>query len=209
MTISILLTLLQFWIWRKIFVNDPQKLSQWELWSLQFCAKLILASWGAVIEYKGVIAKRKANQIYVSNHTTMVDWMLLMQMTPFCVVGQLQSSRPLVLWFQTELLKSLNCVWFNRSEQKDRALAMKRIRGHILDSNKPRLLIFPEGTCVNNEYCIQFKKGAFTLNCEICPVGIKYNASFIDAYWISRQRSFGMHLVDIMTSWAMVAEVHY
>ena len=139
----------------------------------------------------------------------MLDWLLLMYYAPFCAVGQLQSSRPFVAWFQTEFLKSMNCIWFNRSEQKDRALAMKRIKEHILDSSKPRLLIFPEGTCVNNEYCIQFKKGAFSLGCEICPVAIKYNPSFIDAYWISRQRAFPMHLFDIMSSWAMVAEVHF
>ena len=139
----------------------------------------------------------------------MLDWLLLMYMRPFCVVGQLQSSRPTIVWIQTVLLKALNCIWFNRSEQKDRALAMKRIKQHIADESKPRLLIFPEGTCVNNEYCIQFKKGAFSLGCEICPVAIKYNPSFIDAYWISRERSFPMHLFDIMTSWAMVAEVHY
>ena len=139
----------------------------------------------------------------------MLDWLLLMYYAPFCAVGQLQSSRPLVAWFQTEFLKSMQCIWFNRAEQKDRALAMKRIREHILDKSKPRLIIFPEGTCVNNEYCIQFKKGAFSLGCQICPVAIKYNPSFIDAYWISRQRSFPMHLVDMMTSWAMVAEVTF
>ena len=122
---------------------------------------------------------------------------------------QLQSSRPLIAWFQTELLASLHCIWFNRSEQKDRSQAMQRIKSHIGDARTPRLIIFPEGTCVNNEYCIQFKKGAFSLDAEICPIAIKYNPSFIDAYWISRERSFGMHLLDIMSSWAMVVEVTY
>eukprot|EP01084_Bolivina_argentea_P153925 268363_1 len=209
MTLGISLTLLQCWCWKKLFKHDPHTLKRWELWSLILCVQTIIASWGGVVEYKGVIASKKKNQIYVCNHTTMLDYLLLLQMKPFCVVGQLQSSRPLVKWFQTELLKSLNCIWFNRAEQKDRALAMNKIKEHISDKRKPRLLIFPEGTCVNNEYCIQFKKGAFSLGCEICPVSIKYNPSFIDAYWISRQRSFGLHLVDIMTSWAMVAEVTY
>ena len=62
---AILGTLLQFWCWKKLFANDPQKIEKWELWSLQSCIQIILASWGAVIEYKGVIAARKANQIYV------------------------------------------------------------------------------------------------------------------------------------------------
>eukprot|EP01083_Nonionella_stella_P131549 399750_1 len=112
---------------------------------LQLCIQKIIDSCGCVIYYKCVMTSRKTNQIFVSNHTTMLDWLLLMQMTPFCAVGQLQASRPLIKWFQTELLKSLQCIWFNRSEQKDRKLAMQRIKEHILDINKPRLLIFPEG----------------------------------------------------------------
>lgn len=139
----------------------------------------------------------------------MVDWLLLMYYAPFCAVGQLQSSRPSIYWLQTEFLKSLHCIFFNRAESKDRTLAMQRIKEHCLDKSRPRLVIFPEGTCVNNEYCIQFKKGTFSLGLEVCPVAIKYNKSFIDAYWISRARSFPMHLVDIMTSWAMVAEVTF
>eukprot|EP00484_Ammonia_sp_Unknown_P021862 CAMPEP_0197029542 /NCGR_PEP_ID=MMETSP1384-20130603/8973_1 /TAXON_ID=29189 /ORGANISM="Ammonia sp." /LENGTH=482 /DNA_ID=CAMNT_0042458737 /DNA_START=24 /DNA_END=1472 /DNA_ORIENTATION=- len=209
MIFAILSALFQFWLWRKLYPNDPQKLEQWELWSLQLCVRTIIASWGAVIEYKGVPALKKPNQIYVANHSTMVDWLLLMYATPFCVVGQLHPTKPSIYWFQSVLLKSLNCIWFDRSEQKDRSLAMNRIKEHIADVSKPRLLIFPEGTCVNNEYCIQFKKGAFSIGCEICPVAIKYNKSFIDAYWISRERPFHMHLFDIMTSWAMVAEVYY
>ncbi|ETO10593.1 hypothetical protein RFI_26784, partial [Reticulomyxa filosa] len=101
-------------------------------------------------------------------------WLLLMQMHPFCVVGQLHASKPFIGWVQTELLKSLNCIWFNREEQKDREKATQRIEAHIKDPNKPRLLIFPEGTCVNNEYVIQFKRGTFALNAEICPIAIKY-----------------------------------
>jgi len=209
MILAILLTLAQRQLWQKLFANDPKKCERWELWSIQTCIQIILASWGAVIEFKGVIAARKSNQIYVANHSTMLDWLLLMYYAPFCAVGQLHTSRPMVKWFQTEFLRSMQCIWFNRSEQKDRILAMNRIKEHILDKSKPRLIIFPEGTCVNNEYCIQFKKGAFSLGCEICPVAIKYNPSFIDAYWISRERSFAAHIMDMMTSWAMVAEVHF
>ena len=77
-------------------------------------------------------------------------------------------------WIQTVVLKSLNCIWFNRNEQKDRNQATQRIKDHIANINNPRLLIFPEGTCVNNKYCIQFKQGTFATGAEICPVAIKY-----------------------------------
>ncbi len=45
------------------------------------------------------------------------------------------------------------------------------------------LLIFPEGTCVNNEYTLLFKRGAFDMGCTVCPVAIKYNKVLVDAFW--------------------------
>ena len=58
----------QFWCWKKLFVNDADKLLKWELWSLQLCVQMIIASWGGVVEYFGVIAPKKKNQIYVKSH---------------------------------------------------------------------------------------------------------------------------------------------
>jgi glycerol-3-phosphate O-acyltransferase 3/4 len=70
----------------------------------------------------------------------------------------------------------MGCLWFNRSEAKDRlAIAQKyvllicgvpaapyntcRIKAHIQNPSNNPLLVFPEGVCVNNEYCVMFKKG--------------------------------------------------
>lgn len=35
------------------------------------------------------------------------------------------------------------------------------------------MIIFPEGTCVNNKCAIRFQKGAFELGVKVCPVSIK------------------------------------
>lgn len=40
-------------------------------------------------------------------------------------------------------------------------------------------------------------------------IAIKYNKQFADPYWNSSQVSFGRHLWDLMTSWAVVADVYY
>lgn len=83
------------------------------------------------------------------------------------------------------------------------------MRSHISNPDSNRLLIFPEGTCVNNEYCVQFKKGAFELGAEVCPIAMKYNKIFVDGYWNSREQSFAMHLLTLMKSWAVVCDVYY
>ncbi len=48
-----------------------------------------------------------------------------------------------------------------------------RMKEHVANPAAVPLLIFPEGTCVNNEYCVLFKRGAFDLGATVCPVAIK------------------------------------
>lgn len=60
------------------------------------------------------------------------------------------------------------------------------LQAHAKDPSRNPILMFPEGTCVNNEYCIQFKKGVFGLGVPILPVAIKYNKMFVDPFWNSR-----------------------
>jgi glycerol-3-phosphate O-acyltransferase 3/4 len=69
------------------------------------------------------------------------------------------------------------------------------------------LLIFPEGTCVNNNYTVLFHKGAFDLDCLICPVAIRYDKTFGDPYWMSSKQTFLGHVLYLMTRWALVADV--
>ena len=71
----------------------------------------------------------------------------------------------------------------------------KRMQAHVQDPDTTPLLVFPEGTCVNNEYTVMFKKGAFDLGATVCPVAIKYNKIFVDAFWNSRRQAFSTYIV--------------
>lgn len=132
---------------------------------------------------------------------------ILLQVAPFSVVGQ--HHKGWVSFFQDHVLACLECIWFQRSEMKDRSVTAARIKEHVGKPDGNRLLIFPEGTCVNNEYCVQFKKGCFEMDATICPIAIKYDKNFADAFWNSRARPFHWHLFDLMTTWAVVADVWF
>ena len=80
---------------------------------------------------------------------------------------------------------------------KDRVVVAKRMKEHVQAADTTPLLIFPEGTCVNNEYCVMFKRGAFDLGATVCPIAIKYNKVFVDAFWNSKRQSFTAHLVSL------------
>jgi glycerol-3-phosphate O-acyltransferase 3/4 len=82
-------------------------------------------------------------------------------------------------------------------QSKDRELVHKRMVEHVRNPETTPLLVFPEGTCVNNEYTVMFKKGAFDLGATVCPVAIKYNKIFVDAFWNSRRQPFSTYIVRL------------
>ena len=84
-----------------------------------------------------------------------------------------------------------------------------RLSEHVQDPNKLPILIFPEGTCINNTSVMQFKKGSFEVGGTIYPVAIKYDPIFGDAFWNSSQNGMASYIYLMMTSWAIVCDVWY
>uniref|UniRef100_A0A7S2ZLJ6 Phospholipid/glycerol acyltransferase domain-containing protein n=2 Tax=Rhodosorus marinus TaxID=101924 RepID=A0A7S2ZLJ6_9RHOD len=172
-----------------------------------FYASVWVASFGGIIRYHGKRPKREANQIYVSNHTSLIDVMIMIKDYSFSCIGQRHPG--LVGALEDLLLTIQSHVWFDRAEGRDRRVVHTLLKAHTENEENEPMLVFPEGTCVNNEYCIMFKKGCFELGARVYPVAIKYNKQFSDPYWNSSQVSFQRHLLDLMTSWAVVADVYY
>ncbi|RVX12070.1 Glycerol-3-phosphate acyltransferase 9 [Vitis vinifera] len=188
-----------------------KRTSPW-LSSIQRClveliCSFFVASWTGVVKYHGPRPSRRPQQVFVANHTSMIDFIVLEQMTAFAVI--MQKHPGWVGLLQSTILESVGCIWFNRTEAKDREIVARKLRDHVQGADNNPLLIFPEGTCVNNHYTVMFKKGAFELGCTVCPIAIKYNKIFVDAFWNSKKQSFTMHLLQLMTSWAVVCDVWY
>eukprot|EP01083_Nonionella_stella_P012627 35766_1 len=193
----------------RLIVKDNVTRTKLERRSIQFLANVFILSWTGVIRHHGVIPKHEPNQIYVANHTSMIDYIILMQVVPFATVGQ--KHKGVVGWIQDNILRSVGGIWLERSDNRDKQRVARKFRSYIknVDYSTNRLLVFPEGTCVNNNYCVQFKRSSFEFGSTICPVAIKYNDVFVDAYWNSRKKSFQRHLFDLMTSWALVCDVYF
>jgi glycerol-3-phosphate O-acyltransferase 3/4 len=63
-------------------------------------------------------------QVFVANHTSMIDFVILEQMTAFAVI--MQKYTGWVGFLQTAVLESLGCIWFNRLESKDRLVVVQK-----------------------------------------------------------------------------------
>lgn len=187
--------------------GQPKLRAKLERFLVELICSFFVASWTGVVKYHGPRPSIRPKQVFVANHTSMIDFIVLEQMTAFAVI--MQKHPGWVGLLQSTILESIGCIWFNRTELKDREIVAKKLNDHVQGADNNPLLIFPEGTCVNNHYSVMFKKGAFELGCSVCPIAIKYNKIFVDAFWNSRKQSFTMHLLQLMTSWAVVCDVWY
>ncbi|XP_038045527.1 glycerol-3-phosphate acyltransferase 3-like [Patiria miniata] len=151
---------------------------------------------------------RAKGGICVANHTSPIDIAILSFDNVYAFIGQLHSG--FMGMVQRAMSRTgTDHIWFERSEMRDRKKVTERLREHVNDPNKLPILIFPEGTCINNTSVMQFKKGSFEVGGTIWPVAIKYNSNFGDPFWNSSKYSMVRYLLMMLTSWAIVCDVWY
>ncbi|XP_071448987.1 glycerol-3-phosphate acyltransferase 3 isoform X3 [Hetaerina americana] len=170
------------------------------------CFGILSSALSAVITYHNRENLPRGG-ICVANHTSPIDVLVLACDNCYALIGQRHGGFLGVL--QRALARASSHIWFERSEVKDREAVTRRLREHVSDPNKPPILIFPEGTCINNTSVMQFKKGSFEVGGTIYPVAIKYDPKFGDAFWNSSKYSMIQYLYMMMTSWAIVCDVWY
>ncbi|KAL7392607.1 hypothetical protein ABVT39_027100 [Epinephelus coioides] len=176
-------------------------------WVHVMCYRICARGLSATIRYHNRENKPQKGGICVANHTSPIDIVILCNDGCYAMVGQVHGG--LMGIVQRAMVRSCPHVWFERAEMKDRHLVTKRLRDHVNDKTKLPILIFPEGTCVNNTSVMMFKKGSFEIGATIYPVAIKYDPKFGDAFWNSSKYSMVNYLLRMMTSWALVCNVWY
>lgn len=140
-----------------LILRSGERRTKAERAAVHFLAQVFIVSWTGVVRYHGPRPVPKAGRVWVANHSSMIDYAVLSALTPFAAIMQLHKGWVGVM--QKRYLAALGCLWFNRTETKDRALVSQKMKAHIMAEGRTPLLIFPEGTCVNNEYCVMFKVG--------------------------------------------------
>ncbi|XP_053559225.1 glycerol-3-phosphate acyltransferase 3 [Bombina bombina] len=171
------------------------------------CCRICARALSSVIQYHNKENKPKKGGICVANHTSPIDIIILANDGCYAMVGQVHGGLMGVI--QRAMVRACPHVWFERSEMRDRHLVTKRLTEHVSDKTKLPILIFPEGTCINNTSVMMFKKGSFEIGGTIYPVAIKYDPQFGDAFWNSSKNSMVSYLLRMMTSWALKCNVWY
>ncbi|NXC41465.1 GPAT4 acyltransferase, partial [Penelope pileata] len=171
------------------------------------CYRICVRALTAIITYHDRENRPRNGGICVANHTSPIDVIILASDGYYAMVGQVHGGLMGVI--QRAMVKACPHVWFERSEVKDRHLVAKRLTEHVQDKSKLPILIFPEGTCINNTSVMMFKKGSFETGATVYPVAIKYDPQFGDAFFNSSKYGMVTYLLRMMTSWAIVCSVWY
>ncbi|KYN36391.1 Glycerol-3-phosphate acyltransferase 4 [Trachymyrmex septentrionalis] len=170
------------------------------------CFAVLSSALSSVITYNNP-ENRPVRGICVANHTSPIDVLVLMCDNCYSLIGQRHGG--FLGMLQRALARASPHIWFERSEVKDREAVAIRLKKHVSDPTNPPILIFPEGTCINNTSVMQFKKGSFEVDSIVYPVAIKYDPRFGDAFWNSSRYSMVQYLYMMMSSWAIVCDVWY
>ncbi|KAG8447139.1 hypothetical protein GDO86_014555 [Hymenochirus boettgeri] len=165
------------------------------------CCRICARALSSAIQYHNKENRPKKGGVCVANHTSPIDVIILANDGCYAMVGQVHGGLMGVI--QRAIAKACPHVWFERSEMRDRHLVTKRLKEHVSDKTKLPILIFPEGTCINNTSVMMFKKGSFEIGGTIYPVAIKYDPRFGDAFWNSSKNSMVSYLLRMMTSWTI------
>ncbi|ORE20547.1 acyltransferase-domain-containing protein [Rhizopus microsporus] len=142
--------------------------------SVKYYCKGILFSLGVKVNYIGNKPTLNKPHVFVANHTSYLDYILLSaDRFPHAVVMAKHTGA--LGFLQNNGLNYLHSMTFDRSNITERKQLSASLKKHVevKENWKNPMIIFPEGTCVNNKYIIRFQKGAFDLGVSVCPVGIK------------------------------------
>ncbi|XP_015273401.1 PREDICTED: glycerol-3-phosphate acyltransferase 4-like [Gekko japonicus] len=175
-------------------------------WVIRLSARIGLKA-SAIVRYHNKENRPLNGSICVANHTTPMDIVPLMCNEHYSMVGQAHGG--MIGFFLSMCIKTTRHILFDRSEMKHRSAVRKRLTEHTADKTNAPILIFPEGTCINNTSVMMFKKGTFEIETTIYPVAIKYNCLYSDPYWNSSKYSMTKYGLRLGTSWAFVCDVWY
>ena len=140
--------------------------------------------WPGCITVKGRIAPKSAAAIFVGNHISFIEPIILLYLTGGSPVSAAENARyPLVGAY----IRALQAVLVDRSAAGGAAneQARDKIRRRASDPRFPQLILMPEGTTSNGTAVITFKQGAFTPGLPVQPVSIRYIFKHFDPSWVS------------------------
>lgn len=153
------------------------------------------------------VEHRPQTGICVCNHTSPLDVLMLMCDVHYSLTGQRHDGILGVI--QRALARASPHMWFERRALSDRESLGVVLRLHATGDGWPPVLLFPEGTCINNTAVMRFKKGSFAICNVVHPVAMRYDRRYGDAFWDSTRSSMLRYILMVISSWTTICDIWY
>ncbi|OIR58998.1 MAG: 1-acyl-SN-glycerol-3-phosphate acyltransferase [Amphiamblys sp. WSBS2006] len=169
-------------------------------------SRLLIKAIGMEVRQHGEKPRPNTRHFFVSNHTCYTDYLVLSSIDfPHSVI--MQAHFGVLGFIQRWFFPVTDSVCFERGSGESRARAKRALRQKMQERRGFPLLVFPEGTCVNNRFLLRFQKGVFEMGAVACPAAIKYTEDGTVPYWSTRDRSFLRQLFFLMRQRKIVGDV--
>lgn len=153
------------------------------------------------------VEHRPHTGICVCNHTSPLDVLMLTCDVHYSLTGQRHDG--ILGLIQRVLARVSPHMWFERGAMCDRESLGLVLRLHATGDGWPPVLLFPEGTCINNTAVMRFKKGSFSISNVVYPVAMRYDRRFGDAFWDSTRCSMLRYIIMVISSWVIICDIWY
>ncbi|VDL74816.1 unnamed protein product [Nippostrongylus brasiliensis] len=172
-------------------------------------ARLYCCAMGNIVTFNNVHLRPKSSGVAISNHLSPNDVQVLFAGTPhgsshgFVLTGQ--KHKGFIGSLEALADKVSPTIWVERGCADGR----RKFLDEIIKRAKLGIpvLLFPEGFCSNNTQVLQFRKAIFEDGVNICPIAIRQDSRFGDAFW--SENRFWHYLLRVMTSWALPLDITY
>jgi 1-acyl-sn-glycerol-3-phosphate acyltransferase len=158
---------------------------------------------GIKIEKHGSVSK--GTHIYISNHRSWVDPLIVLNEVPVMPVAKSEVSGWPLIGYGAKISGILYVVRESKNSRSDTVKAM----GKFLKKGFS-ILIYPEGTTHTDRKTMPFKKGAFGLaakeNIPILPLAIEFEDE--EVAWVGDD-TFVPHFLKIFSKWRNQVVIHY
>ncbi|XP_030379035.1 glycerol-3-phosphate acyltransferase 3 [Scaptodrosophila lebanonensis] len=173
---------------------------------LRQCFRLMACSISIVSRFHNT-QYRPSMGICVCNHTSPLDVLVLMCDVNYSLTGQRHGG--ILGLVQRALTRVSPHMWFERRALVEREALGIVLRLHVARRGTPPILLFPEGTCINNTAVMQFKKGSFAVSNIIYPMAVRYDRRFGETFWDSSRYSMLRYMLMVISSWSILCDIWY
>ncbi|KPI83517.1 hypothetical protein ABL78_7449 [Leptomonas seymouri] len=137
------------------------------------------------IQLYGKLASRKECKFLISNHSCVVELVLLFIMADF--PSFVSRRENLQFAFMGSIVKFSESILVDRDAATSRAQTQQAIFERARDPNAPQLMVFPEGTTCNQLTLFQFKKGVFAPGAPVQMICFAFPYKHFNASWTGRE----------------------